>query len=66
MGKDERLTFEQAAVMIGCSVRTVERLKAGGLLGYHSIGMGKRASIYFTKADVEAYLRSSRRDAVSL
>lgn len=59
----DRLTFEETATRIGCSVRTVERLKAKGLLGYGVIGVGNRPSVYFTQDDIDAYLATTRRPA---
>lgn len=60
--ESDRLTFEQAAVRIGCSVRTVERLKQAGLIGYGVIGIGNRSSIYFTPEDVDAYIATTRHE----
>lgn len=64
-GTAERLTYEQAAVMLGCSVRTVERLKKSGALGHHIVGVGAVPRVYFTEADVQKYLRTTARPAKS-
>lgn len=48
------MTWTEAAVALGCSVRTVQRLRASGQIGYTRRG----SSVYFTPADVSDYIES--------
>jgi excisionase family DNA binding protein len=48
------MTWAEAAIQLGCSVRTVQRLRAAGLIGYTKVG----STVYFSPADVAAYIDS--------
>lgn len=50
------MTWAEAAMQLGCSVRTVQRLRAAGLIGFTKVG----STVYFSPADVAAYIDSQR------
>jgi excisionase family DNA binding protein len=52
----ELMTWAETAVLMGCSIRTLQRLKSQGLIGYVTIG----ATVYFSPADVDEYLGAQR------
>lgn len=54
------LSWAEAAVALGCSVRTLERLKTSGQIGYVTVG-AKR--VYFSRHDIDAYLKGQAQPA---
>ncbi len=48
------LSSAEAAVILGISTRTVERLRASGRIGYSKLGN----TVFFSRADVDEYLAS--------
>ena len=52
------LTVAQVAVLLGVSSRTVERMRADGVIGSMPIGRGSRPRVFFTQRQVDDYLRS--------
>lgn len=48
------LSSAEAAVVLGVSTRTVERLRANGRIGFTKIG----TTVYLSRADVDEYLTS--------
>ena len=52
MQDPDLITAAQAAVIIGVSTRTVQRLQASGKLGFAKIG----GQTYFSRLDVQEYL----------
>lgn len=55
------MSWAETAVVLGCSVRTLQRLKADGKIGYLQLG----SSVYFTAGDVHAYIDSQRVEPTS-
>ena len=53
MQLNDHLTAAEAAAMLGVSVRTIERLRAAGELGY--VTVGRKVRVYYPRADVIAY-----------
>jgi len=51
------ITLAEAAVILGCSTRTVQRLQADGELGTSRV----RGAVYYRRSDVDAYLTASYR-----
>jgi excisionase family DNA binding protein len=47
-------TFAEAAVVLGCSVRTLQRLRASGQIGFTRRG----SIVYFTPSDLSDYIES--------
>lgn len=50
------MTWAETAVVLGCSVRTLQRLRASGQIGFTTVG----STVYFTPADVAEYIESRR------
>lgn len=48
----ELLTWAEVAMQLGCSVRTLQRLRAAGQIGYTRIA----STVYFTPAHVAEYI----------
>lgn len=53
----DELTAEQAATLLGISVRTLQRLRREGRIGYTK-GLGRR--VYFTHDDLGKFVRAAR------
>lgn len=47
-------TWAEAAVVLGCSIRTLQRLRATGQIGFTRRG----TNVYFTSADITDYIKS--------
>lgn len=56
---EDLLTWAEVAVALGCSVRTVQRLKANGQIGYTTRGVGSQPRVYFRQSDVDKYLQTA-------
>ena len=52
----ELMTWAETAVVLGCSVRTLQRLRASGQIGFTSIS----STVYFMPSDVTEYIESQR------
>ena len=52
----ELMSWAETAVALGCSVRTLQRLRASGQIGFTSVG----STVYFMPADVADYIESQR------
>ncbi len=50
------MTWAGAAEVLGCSVRTLQRLKASGQIGYTTVG----STVYFMPDHVSTYIESQR------
>lgn len=50
------MTWAETAVVLGCSVRTLQRLRASGQIGFTSVG----STVYFMPSDVSEYIESQR------
>ena len=50
------MKWAEAAVVLGCSVRTLQRLRASGQIGFTTVG----STVYFTPADITDYIESQR------
>lgn len=50
------MTWAEAAVTLGCSIRTLQRIKAAGLIGFTTIG----STVYFLPSDIDTYIESQR------
>lgn len=59
---DQKYDWAETCLMIGCSMRTLQRLRANGLIGYTTIGVGKRPRVYFTQRHIDAFLASASHD----
>lgn len=64
MDKDQPLTREQAAAYLGIHEDTLYRYAKEGLLAYSQIG--GRGPMRFTRADLDAFMRSNRIPATEL
>jgi excisionase family DNA binding protein len=65
MAEDE-LTTAEAAVFLGVSTRTVERLRAAGDLDCKTRGHGPKPRVYYTRAALRAYMaRAATGEAAS-
>ena len=61
----ELLTVAQVAALLGRSSRSVERMRAAGVIGSTPIGLGSRPRVYFTQSQVDDYLRSQAQPATT-
>lgn len=52
----ELMTWAQAATVLGCSVRTLQRIRSAGLIGFTRVG----STVYFTPEDIGTYIESQR------
>jgi excisionase family DNA binding protein len=50
----ELMTWAEVALQLGCSVRTVQRLRAAGSIGYTRVA----STVYFTPQHVAEYIES--------
>lgn len=57
----ELLTAAEAALLLHVSLRTLQRMKAAGKIGYVELDTGAaRPSVRYTRGDVAACLRAAR------
>ena len=53
------LTKMEVAARLGMTARTIEHWMARGIIPYLKIGRGRRATVLFKWADIEAHLKSN-------
>jgi excisionase family DNA binding protein len=58
------LRYKDVAEQLGCSTRTVERLRDAGRIGYFTVGLGSKPRVFFTQDHVDAYIESTTRHPV--
>lgn len=56
MRSPELMTEAETATALGCSVRTIQRLRASGQIGSTNVGR----TVYFSPADITEYIDSQR------
>jgi excisionase family DNA binding protein len=62
---DELLTTAGAAVILGVSTRTVERLRRAGELPCLTVGHGPKPRVYYSRAVLHAYMNRRTGQAAS-
>ncbi len=53
------LTKMEVAARLGMTARTIEHWMARGIIPYLKIGRGRRATVLFKWADIEAHLKAN-------
>ena len=53
------LSKPEVAARLGMTARTIEHWMARGIIPYLKIGRGRRATVLFKWADIEAHLKSN-------
>ena len=53
------LSKMEVAARLGMTARTIEHWMARGIIPYLKIGRGRRATVLFKWADIEAHLKSN-------